>query len=88
MEDLFTIHLSVQGSNKRRAEEMVVPYWRDYLIDVEDQEGPSKLEQILAFVTGATVIPPIGFQPTPYIDFLHEEEYGDSAVSNLPLANT
>ncbi|KAI9520680.1 hypothetical protein NQZ68_015600 [Dissostichus eleginoides] len=88
MEDLFTIHLSAQGSNKRRAEEMVVPYWRDYLIDVEDQEGPSKLEQILAFATGATVIPPIGFQPTPSIDFLHEEEYGDSAVSNLPLANT
>ncbi|KAI4789634.1 hypothetical protein KUCAC02_035122 [Chaenocephalus aceratus] len=88
MEDLFPIHLSAQGSNKRRAEEMVVPYWRDFLIDAEDQEGPSKLEQILAFATGATVIPPIGFQPMPSIDFLHEEEYGDSAVSNLPLANT
>ncbi|XP_047192931.1 uncharacterized protein LOC124850943 isoform X1 [Scophthalmus maximus] len=88
MDDLFTIHLSSPGSNKRRAEEVVVPFWRDYLIDVEDEEGPSKLEIILAFATGATVIPPIGFIPTPSIGFLHEEEYGDSAVSNLPIANT
>ncbi|KAF0022120.1 hypothetical protein F2P81_025627, partial [Scophthalmus maximus] len=35
MDDLFTIHLSSPGSNKRRAEEVVVPFWRDYLIDVE-----------------------------------------------------
>lgn len=54
----------------------------------KDEEGPSKLEKILSFATGATAVPPIGFNPTPSIGFLHEEEYGDTAVSSLPIANT
>ena len=32
---LFHIWLSEEGSNKRRVEERVVPFWRDYLQDVE-----------------------------------------------------
>lgn len=35
MDHLFNIRLSAAGSNKRRAEECVVPFWRDYLQDVE-----------------------------------------------------
>ncbi|KAL7396177.1 hypothetical protein ABVT39_001478 [Epinephelus coioides] len=35
MDHLFHIRLSAVGSNKRRAEEHVVPFWRDYLQDVE-----------------------------------------------------
>lgn len=35
IDHLFHIRLSVVGSNKRRAEEVVVPFWRDYLQDVE-----------------------------------------------------
>lgn len=35
MDQLFHIRLSAVGSNKRQAEERVVPFWRDYLQDVE-----------------------------------------------------
>ena len=35
VEDLFTIHLSPEGSNNRTAEETVVTFWRDYLQDAE-----------------------------------------------------
>ncbi|KAF1389896.1 hypothetical protein PFLUV_G00052290 [Perca fluviatilis] len=86
MDHLFHIRLSEVGSNKRRAEERVVPFWRDYLQDVEEQEGPSKLGKILAFATGASVIPPVGFSPQPSIDFLHD--HSSSPRSCLPMANT
>lgn len=35
LEYLFEIRMSAVGSNKRRAEECVVPFWRAYLLDVE-----------------------------------------------------
>lgn len=35
MEDIFSISLSPEGSNRRSAEEMVVSFWRDYLQDSE-----------------------------------------------------
>ena len=35
VDDLFSIRLSPEGSNKRAAEEMVVTFWRDYLQDAE-----------------------------------------------------
>ncbi|XP_031138120.1 G2/M phase-specific E3 ubiquitin-protein ligase-like [Sander lucioperca] len=72
LEQLFEIRLSAVGSNKRRAEECVVAFWRDYLLDVEEQEGPLQLGGILAFATGANSIPPLGFSPRPSVDFLHE----------------
>ncbi|XP_034755550.1 G2/M phase-specific E3 ubiquitin-protein ligase-like isoform X2 [Etheostoma cragini] len=74
VEDLFSIHLSPEGSNKRAAEEMVITFWRDYLQDAEE-EGPSKLEKILAFTTGASV------------QFIHKGDDGFS-TSMFPLANT
>ncbi|XP_054608769.1 uncharacterized protein LOC129179453 [Dunckerocampus dactyliophorus] len=86
MDHLFHIRLSAVGSNKRRAEERVVPFWRDYLQDVEEQEGSSKLGKILAFATGASVIPPVGFSPQPSVDFLHDQPV--SSRRCLPMANT
>lgn len=35
IENLFSIRLSPEGSNKRVAEEAVVTFWRDYLQDAE-----------------------------------------------------
>lgn len=35
VDKLFVIRLSPAGSNKRAAEEVIVPFWRDYLQDVE-----------------------------------------------------
>ncbi|KAJ8004357.1 hypothetical protein DPEC_G00158330 [Dallia pectoralis] len=76
-----------KGSNKRISEEVVIPFWRDCLQDAQD-ESPAKLQEILAFATGATVIPPIGFDPTPSIGFLHENGHQDTSASSLPIANT
>ncbi|MED6243724.1 hypothetical protein ATANTOWER_025786 [Ataeniobius toweri] len=87
MDQLFNIRLSSVGSNKSSTEEHVVPFWRDYLQDVEEEEkGPSKLAKILGFATGATVIPPVGVSPQPSIEFLHEESVSPSR--RLPMANT
>ncbi|MEQ2242706.1 hypothetical protein ILYODFUR_038822 [Ilyodon furcidens] len=35
MDDLFTPRLAPKGSNRRRAEDAVIPLWRDYLQDAE-----------------------------------------------------
>ncbi|KAJ7991034.1 hypothetical protein DPEC_G00293050 [Dallia pectoralis] len=86
LEQLFEIRLSAVGSNKRRAEECVVAFWRDYLLDVEEQEGPLQLGGILAFATGANAIPPLGFSPQPSVDFLHELPLRQGR--HLPTANT
>uniref|UniRef100_A0A3Q2WT12 HECT domain-containing protein n=1 Tax=Haplochromis burtoni TaxID=8153 RepID=A0A3Q2WT12_HAPBU len=86
VDDLFNIHLSPEGSNRRAAEEMVVTFWRDYLQDAE--EGPSKLQKILAFGTGATAVPPIGFSPAPSIEFIHRGDDDFSSTPIFPLANT
>ncbi|KAE8297225.1 hypothetical protein D5F01_LYC03840 [Larimichthys crocea] len=83
----FTIHLSSEGSNKRVAEEVVIPFWRDYLQDAEE-EGPSKLQKILAFATGASVVPPIGFSPSPSVEFIHKGDDDFSSTPLFPMANT
>ncbi|XP_063755391.1 uncharacterized protein LOC134874991 [Eleginops maclovinus] len=88
MDNLFSIPLSPEGSNKRTAEEMVVIFWRDYLQDAEEEEGPSKLQKILAFATGASVVPPIGFSPTPSVEFIHKGEDDYASTPLFPMANT
>lgn len=52
-----------------------------------DQEGTHKLGTILSFATGASSIPPIGFNPHPFIEFLHDKN--ESGVPHrFPIANT
>ncbi|XP_062304842.1 G2/M phase-specific E3 ubiquitin-protein ligase-like [Osmerus eperlanus] len=93
LDNLFQIQFSESGSNRRMAENNVTAYWRDYLQDAEDEEGPTKLGKILTFATGASEIPPIGFSPQPSIEFLHDEQtvfnssHGVSAA-RFPMANT
>ncbi|MED6240078.1 hypothetical protein ATANTOWER_015760 [Ataeniobius toweri] len=87
MDQLFNIRLSSVGSTKRSAEERVIPFWRDYMQNVEEEEeGPSKLAKILGFSTGATVITLVRFSPQPSIEFLHEQSVSPSR--RLPMANT
>lgn len=88
MENLFRFKLSPVGSNKRAAEEMVVTFWRDYLQDSEEEEGPQKLQRILAFATGASVVPPIGFSPSPAVEFIHQDDDNFASTPLFPLANT
>ncbi|KAI4812495.1 hypothetical protein KUCAC02_023881 [Chaenocephalus aceratus] len=53
-----------------------------------DQEGPPKLGTILAFATGASVIPPVGFSPQPSIDFLHGHPSSPKQRLPIAMANT
>ncbi|KAJ4937091.1 hypothetical protein JOQ06_001675 [Pogonophryne albipinna] len=87
MDNLFIIQLSPEGSNKRTAGERVVTYWRDYLQDAEE-EGPTKVQKILAFATGASVVPPIGFSPTPSVKFIHNGEDDFASTPLFPIAST
>ncbi|KAI4806052.1 hypothetical protein KUCAC02_010643 [Chaenocephalus aceratus] len=88
MDNLFIIQLSPEGSNKRTAEERVVTYWRDYLQDAEEEQGTTKVQKILAFATGASVVPPIGFSPTPSVEFIHNGEDDFASTPLFPIANT
>ncbi|XP_062320566.1 G2/M phase-specific E3 ubiquitin-protein ligase-like [Osmerus eperlanus] len=89
VDDVFSICLSPEGSNKRAAEEMVVTFWNYplHLQDAEEEEGPSKLQKILSFATRASVLPPIGFSPTPSVQFIHKED-DDFSTPMFPVANT
>ncbi|XP_074535571.1 G2/M phase-specific E3 ubiquitin-protein ligase-like [Halichoeres trimaculatus] len=88
LDDLFTIRLSPEGSNKRVVEEVVIPFWRDYLQDAEGKEGPSKLQKILAFATGASVVLPICFSPSPSVEFIYKGDDDFSSTPLFPMANT
>uniref|UniRef100_A0A3Q0R9L2 HECT domain-containing protein n=1 Tax=Amphilophus citrinellus TaxID=61819 RepID=A0A3Q0R9L2_AMPCI len=70
VDDLFSIHLSPEGSNKRA------------------EEGPSKLQKILAFATGATAVPPIGFSPAHPLSLFIKEMTISPMHQFSPLANT
>ncbi|KAI4810862.1 hypothetical protein KUCAC02_013790 [Chaenocephalus aceratus] len=83
MDNLFIIQLSPEGSNTRTAEERVETCWRDYLQDAEEEQGPTKVQKILAFATGASVVPPIGFSPTPSVEFIHN---GEDDFASTPLS--
>ena len=41
VDDLFTIRLSEQGSNRRTKEEAVVAFWRDFLEEAEGKHADS-----------------------------------------------
>ncbi|KAJ8015882.1 hypothetical protein DPEC_G00001140 [Dallia pectoralis] len=96
---LFSCNYSIEGSNKRAEEEQAVCFWMDWLNDVAageafiqpEEDGEEKvtlrLEDILVFVTGASQIPPFGFDPMPTISFLHPTVLGGTK-KRFPEANT
>ncbi|KAK7135471.1 hypothetical protein R3I94_014212 [Phoxinus phoxinus] len=84
---LFQIHWSKAGTKKRAAEEETLHYWELVLQMIEDKKAPQNklhFEEILAFVTGADEVPPLGFSQKPSIHFYQPEERG----CRLPYANT
>ncbi|CAL8239618.1 unnamed protein product [Gadus morhua 'NCC'] len=84
VDGLFHIRWSEEGSNQKREERTVVAFWRDYLQDVEEEDGSKKLGDILAFATGSDAVPPIGFSPQPSLEFLHPS----GGAAKFPVANT
>ncbi|CAH0558338.1 unnamed protein product [Brassicogethes aeneus] len=100
LENIFVIKYSPMGSNKRLLENRAVSYFRDYLVDCEenlmdlndperivdeDVETSVSLTDILVFGTGADVVPPLGFPQIPKILFLHNET---TTAYKYPMANT
>ncbi|XP_028657992.2 G2/M phase-specific E3 ubiquitin-protein ligase-like [Erpetoichthys calabaricus] len=81
VENLFTVSMSEIGSNRFQRESCTVGFWRDYLQDAEFDPEAVSLEDLLIFITGSDKIPPLGFCPTPCLEFLHDG-------SRFPLANT
>ncbi len=84
---LFQIEYSEKGSNRHASEENTLSFWFDFLQDVEEGESDVIMPELLFFFSGCKSIPPLGFQPTPQIQFLHwPEENGK--LSSLPKGNT
>ncbi|XP_077977462.1 G2/M phase-specific E3 ubiquitin-protein ligase-like [Glandiceps talaboti] len=79
--------LSPEGSNKRAEELTVLSYWRDYLVDVEEGEAEVTLKALVVFATGLDGIPPLGFSPSPTLDFRRADGCGEG-LKLLPIANT
>ena len=77
---LFSPKLSEPGANRREVEEEMLLHWSYFLSDVEEgsitvesgeQISTLTLEDILAFATGATSFPVLGFEQQGTITFLH-----------------
>ncbi|OWF45467.1 G2/M phase-specific E3 ubiquitin-protein ligase [Mizuhopecten yessoensis] len=75
----FKVAFSEAGSNQHQKQTRVVSFWRDFLMDLEDGDDELSLKDLLVFATGADVVPPLGFQPEPSLEF---------AEGLYPLANT
>lgn len=93
MSAIFKVLYSPVGSNTRLVQERTIGYWRDFLLDCEEGECSTQLEDILSFVTGANRIPPIGFEPQPSIEFEDDNAKYPVAhtcanVLRLPLLKT
>uniref|UniRef100_A0A673LYI5 HECT domain-containing protein n=1 Tax=Sinocyclocheilus rhinocerous TaxID=307959 RepID=A0A673LYI5_9TELE len=82
--DLFSVHYSLKGSNRRALEEVAVTYWRDWIIEFAGESVT--LQDVLVFASGASAIPVFGFKENPNIIFLHENIDGNRRM--FPEANT
>uniref|UniRef100_A0A087YJY6 HECT domain-containing protein n=1 Tax=Poecilia formosa TaxID=48698 RepID=A0A087YJY6_POEFO len=87
MMSLFDTVFSPLGSNARRAENLTLMFWRDWLIEAGDGSRPISLQNILTFVSGVDLIPPLGFPERPQIEFLHAPLENGSR-RRYPEANT
>eukprot|EP00794_Sanderia_malayensis_P013268 gene13268-14635_t len=84
---LFQIEYSEKGSNRHVSEENALSFWLDFLQDMEEGESDVMMPEVLFFFSGCKSIPPLGFHPSPQIQFLHwPEENGK--LSSLPKGNT
>ncbi|XP_031329222.1 uncharacterized protein LOC116160215 [Photinus pyralis] len=82
LEKLFSIMYSEQGSSKRSIENRIISFWRDFLLDCEDNVTEVTLKDVIIFITAAETVPPLGFSIAPKITFLHDD------ATLYPKANT
>ncbi|KAF5294704.1 hypothetical protein FQR65_LT19955 [Abscondita terminalis] len=87
LKELFTPCLSVQGSNSRLIENLVLVNYYNFLVECEEGDADVTLRDILIFATGCIDIPPLGFRNTPTIEFLHNtsKKYPEASTCGLIL---
>ena len=94
VKDIFTPQFSPQGSNRRTLEEEALFFWISILEEIEYEAGEIGIsfKDILIFTTGASDVPPMGFSPTPTIQFNDGMKFPlastCSNVLTLPLNQT
>lgn len=95
---LFHPQLSTTGSSRRVIEDDLIQNWNEFLQDVshgiikspvcsvegDDREVILSLEDILTFVTGASRVPPMGFDNPPQIIFSHEDAHYPTTSTCVP----
>ncbi|XP_029595761.1 G2/M phase-specific E3 ubiquitin-protein ligase-like [Salmo trutta] len=89
--DLFKVTYSIPGGNRRCLENDTICHWFNWLAEVQDGECPPlTVAMVLEFATGATVVPPLGFEDTPTIEFLHTARgrLAGQQKKKYPEANT
>ncbi|XP_076731533.1 G2/M phase-specific E3 ubiquitin-protein ligase-like [Maylandia zebra] len=70
-QDLFTIGWSPAGSDRR--EKATIFQWEWWLMAIQEQEVDHTFEELLVFITGADLLPPLGFPQSCNIDFYDQE---------------
>lgn len=89
MDSIFEAQLSPQG-NMKREQEAILFNFTNFMEEVEKGKikcvGENELHitigDILGFITGATNIPALGFEPTPNIEFDHYAPPGWKLTAN------
>ncbi|ELU10413.1 hypothetical protein CAPTEDRAFT_220495 [Capitella teleta] len=79
------INFSIPGCNKRIREEATEAWWRDLVLDLEDE---GKLPALLACLTGLEAIPPLGFGTIGDITFFHPGGNEGDPTAEFPVINT
>ncbi|KAL4007919.1 hypothetical protein ACER0C_001771 [Sarotherodon galilaeus] len=83
-QDLFTIGWSPAGSNRREEEEATIFQWEWWLMAIQEHEVDHTFEELLVFITGADLLPPLGFPQSCNIDFYDQEP----GMRRIPYAST
>ncbi|XP_071201633.1 uncharacterized protein K02A2.6 [Salvelinus alpinus] len=77
LRDLFKVTYFIPCGNRRCLENDTICHWFNWLAELQDGECPPlTVMMVLEFATGATVVPPLGFEDTPTIEFLHTARGG------------
>ena len=85
---IFKVQHSLPGSNKFETENLLLSFWYDLLLDIEEGQSEITLEMVYAFATGCREVPAVGFLPkVTTLSFLHDPE-PNGQKSKLPKANT
>ena len=84
MSKLFCVSRSDIGSNRYELESLLLSFWEDLLVDIQEGEASLSYSDILFFSSGYKVIP---LKFNPELKFLHDVEE-NGALSQFPKANT